>query len=144
VVKPAVTPEPEKELSEEEPTEPEVIAPVEEPIIEEPGIEEEIIEEPTIEKPLETLSDAKCEDGYISVTLTNTFDETFSVNGLTWWISGRLSRNIQCDKAILAPGESTVCPKLNTYKLGGQRRVTVYIFKKPYSVVVDCGKYTGS
>lgn len=136
-VEEVIEPEPPEE------TEPEVVEP---PVEEEPAPVEEETREPVEEQPktLETLSQAKCEDGYMSVVLTNTFDEAFSTVGLTWWITGKLNQNIQCDKEILQPGESTSCPKLNNYKLGGLRRITVYIFSKPYSVTVDCGKYTGA
>lgn len=162
---------PNKESSVQE-SQPNVMQPKEKPqedIIEEPPVEEVVEEEPKVEviehpvkeepppiepipeeepeeiaeEPKETIQGV-CEDGYIDITLTNTFDEAFSTVGLTWWVSGKLSHNIACDKGILEPGESTFCPGVNSYKLASMRIVTVYLFKKPYSVTVDCGKFSSS
>lgn len=126
--------------------------PTEEPIIEEPPaipeqpivVEKPVIVEPTILPSNQTLSQAKCVDGYISLVITNTFTQSFDIADIGWWITGKQYSNIVCDKETLNPGESTLCPQLNYYKMGSKRLVTANILIKSFSTTVDCGKYTGA
>jgi len=125
----------------EQPKEPIIEEP---PAVPEPIVEKPVIVEPTILLSNQTLSQAKCVDGYISLVVTNTFSQPFDITDIGWAIAGKLYSNIVCDKGTLNPGESTLCPQLNYYKMGSKRLVIANILKKSFSITVDCGKYTGA
>ena len=87
--------------------EPEIVEELQEEVVEEVEVIEPPVEEPAPieitpeEEPEEIIEEAVkatitgvCEDNFIDITLTNTFDEAFSTVGLTWWVSGKLSHSI--------------------------------------------------
>lgn len=126
----------------------EAIEEIPEEIIEaEPIEEEEIIEviEPPIVKTI--ISNEKCENGIISLTLNNLYNDTINVKWSTFFCSGQITPNPGCDKESLAPGESTFCNNVGNFPRRGRRRVAIAIYKHTtVAVDVDCSSnlVTGS
>ena len=103
---------------------------------------EEVVEEPKEEVPLVKtfISDAKCEDGIISLRLNNLYDDNINVDWSTFFISGKINPNPDCDMQELEPGESTFCGNVGGFPRIGRRRVAIAIYKHTtVGATVDCG-----
>ena len=97
----------------------------------------------TIEKtkPTTFISDLKCINGDISMTLTNILNTEKKLSDFSFFIAGRVNRNPNCDLKILKPGESTYCAALNSgIKFREKVLVSIGYPGKYEKAVVDCKK----
>ncbi len=136
----------EKEIVEEEQVS-EVIEEVQEGIKTEeiPNEEKTEVIEPPIVKTF--ITNEKCENGIISLTLNNLFNDSINVKWSTFFISGKINSNPGCDKGYLQPGESTFCSNVGGFPRTGKRRVAIALYKhNTVGVTVDCSSnlVTGS
>lgn len=99
--------------------------------------EPEVIEPPIVKT---IISNEKCENGIITLTLNNLFNDTINIKMSTFFISGKINPIPGCDKESLEPGESTFCSNVGRFPRRGRRRVAIAIYKHTtVGATVDCG-----
>ncbi len=112
------------------------------PALPEPVI---IVEEPTEEaEPGKMLSELRCIDGAIEAVVTNTGETEAAIgDDIKVMINGLLIVDPECDKYILAPGESTYCKDISGHikiRTGKENRIQLNALRERALEVIDCGE----